>query len=102
MPWRQKVPAFYPMRRTVNGLPKPTDFYGTRYWIAATNLNAPKGIAVQLTDHLSGDDSRVIMDRAIPFAQDTVSDGESVLYAESGSWANGGTSIQKLFDGDDA
>ena len=76
-----KVPTFHPMRRTVNGLPEPTsfsdpNFYGTRYWTAPGNLNAPEGVAVAVTDNLSGDDSRVIMDRVILFIQDAVSKEE--------------------------
>ncbi len=76
-----KVPTFHPMRRTVNGLPEPTsfsdpNFYGTRYWTAPGNLNAPEGVAVAVTNNLSGDDSRVIMDRVIPFIRDAVSDDE--------------------------
>jgi arylsulfatase A-like enzyme len=39
------------------------DKYGTRYWI---------GEETYATDSLGGDDSRVIMDRAIPFIEDAV------------------------------
>jgi arylsulfatase A-like enzyme len=41
--------------------------YGTRYW-------NERGIEV--TDHLDGDDSRVIMDRAIPFIQSAAEAGK--------------------------
>ncbi len=76
-----KVPTFHPMRRAVNSLPEPTsftdpNFYGTYYWTPPANLNAAEGIPVDVTDNLSGDDSRVIMDRAIPFIQDAVTDGD--------------------------
>jgi arylsulfatase A-like enzyme len=37
--------------------------YGTRYWDHAGN---------EVTDNLDGDDSRIIMDRAIPFIEDAV------------------------------
>lgn len=74
-----KVPTFHPMRRTVNGLPEPVsfsdpNFYGTRYWTTPTDLAAPEGVAVAVTDNLSGDDSRVIMDRVIPFIQGAVAE----------------------------
>ena len=80
-----KVPTFHPMRRTVNGLPGPTsfadpNFYGTYYWTSPDNPinwpNALEGTPVDVTDNLSGDDSRVIMDRAIPFIQDAVAGDE--------------------------
>lgn len=74
-----KVPTFHPMRRTVNGLPEPVNFadpnfYGTRYWTNPNNLAAPEGVAVPVTENLSGDDSRVIMDRVIPFIQGAVTE----------------------------
>lgn len=76
-----KVPTFHPMRRPVNGLAEPlgfTDpnFYGTHYWTPPTNINAAEGIPVDVTDNLSGDDSRVIMDRVIPFIQGAVAEDE--------------------------
>lgn len=76
-----KVPTFHPMRKTVNGLPEPTsfsdpNFYGTRYWTAPADINALEGVAVGVTDNLSGDDSRVIMDRVIPFIRDAVTNEE--------------------------
>ena len=46
------------------------DFYGTYYW---TN----KGIAE--TENLEGDDSRVILDRVIPFVRDAVRQGNPFL-----------------------
>ncbi|MCK5944841.1 MAG: sulfatase-like hydrolase/transferase [Planctomycetes bacterium] len=64
-PWRRgfdvcfsteaKVPTFDPMRHPTTGEP-----YGTRYWDQAGAV---------VTDDLAGDDSRVIMDRAIPFVR---------------------------------
>lgn len=80
-----KVPTFHPMRRTVNGLPEPTsfgdpNFYGTYYWTPPANPidwpSAAEGTIVQLDDNLSGDDSRVIIDRVIPFVQDAVAAGD--------------------------
>ena len=80
-----KVPTFHPMRRTVNGLPEPLNFadpnfYGTYYWIPPANPatwpTAAEGIPVNVTDNLSGDDSRVIMDRVIPFVQDAAGAGD--------------------------
>ncbi|MGI9240375.1 MAG: sulfatase-like hydrolase/transferase [Verrucomicrobiales bacterium] len=80
-----KVPTFHPMRRTVNGLPEPLNFadpnfYGTYYWTPPGNPinwpNALEGTPVDVTDNLSGDDSRAIMDRVIPFVQDAVAAGD--------------------------
>jgi arylsulfatase A-like enzyme len=50
-----KVPTWDPMINPTDGLP-----YGTHYWT---------GPGVYATTNLDGDDSRVIMDRAIPFIQ---------------------------------
>ena len=78
-----KVPTFHPMRRPVNGLAEPVDFedaafYGTRYWKHPSErdlwASAAEGHAVDVKDNLSGDDSRVIMDRAIPFVRKAVSE----------------------------
>ena len=80
-----KVPTFHPMRRTVNGLPEPVDFddanfYGTYYWTPPANPadwpTAAEGTPVDVTDNLSGDDSRAIMDRVIPFVQNAVAAGD--------------------------
>ena len=80
-----KVPTFHPMRRTVNGLPEPLNFsdpnfYGTYYWTPpadpATWPTAAEGTPVDVTDNLSGDDSRAIMDRVIPFVQNAVATGD--------------------------
>lgn len=51
-----KVPTWDPMHRP--GTDKP---YGTAYWT---------GPETKATENLAGDDSRVIMDRAIPFIRD--------------------------------
>ncbi len=48
----------------------PTVSYGTRYW-------NEKG--EEVTENLSGDDSRVMMDRAIPFIQQAVEDEQPFL-----------------------
>ncbi|MFP6874603.1 MAG: sulfatase-like hydrolase/transferase [Verrucomicrobiales bacterium] len=80
-----KVPTFHPMRRTVNGLPEPLNFtdpnfYGTYYWTPPANpatwSTAAEGTPVNVTDNLSGDDSRVIMDRVIPFVQNAAAAGD--------------------------
>ncbi|MDB4408750.1 sulfatase-like hydrolase/transferase [Akkermansiaceae bacterium] len=80
-----KVPTFHPMRRAVNGLPEPVsftdpNFHGTYYWTPPANPadwpTAAEGTPVDVTDNLSGDDSRVVMDRVIPFLQGAVADGD--------------------------
>ncbi|MEN8773665.1 MAG: sulfatase-like hydrolase/transferase [Akkermansiaceae bacterium] len=76
-----RIPTFHPMRRPVNGLPEPTsfsdpNFNGTYYWVPPANPldwpTASEGIPVEVNDNLSGDDSRVVMDRVIPFIQEAV------------------------------
>ncbi|MFT4550017.1 MAG: arylsulfatase A-like enzyme [Verrucomicrobiales bacterium] len=76
-----KVPTFHPMRRTLNALAEPLDFadpnfYGTYYWTPPTDPAAAEGTPVDVTDNLSGDDSRAIMDRVIPFVQGAVAAGD--------------------------
>ncbi len=67
-----KVPTFDPMIKPKGGSQKGWDYiqdksmavnYGTRYW--DENGNA-------VTDNLEGDDSKLIMDRAIPFIHNAV------------------------------
>jgi len=60
-----KVPTWDPMLSPENGKP-----YGTRYW-------NEKGEVV--TDNLEGDDSRIIMDRALPFITAAVDDSRPFL-----------------------
>ena len=76
-----RIPTFHPMRRPVNGLPEPTsftdpNFNGTYYWVPPADPldwpTASEGIPVEVDDNLSGDDSRVVMDRVIPFIQGAV------------------------------
>lgn len=76
-----KVPTFHPMRRPENKLPLPTEFkdpnfYGTYYWVPPANkaawANASEGVPVPVTENLDGDDSKIIMDRAIPFVEEAV------------------------------
>ncbi|MFC1712855.1 sulfatase [Candidatus Poribacteria bacterium] len=65
-----KVPTWDPMRKPTDKVPNwgweylkqddPAVEYGTHYW------DGPDSI---VTDNLSGDDSRIIMDRAIPFIE---------------------------------
>ncbi|GAG59988.1 unnamed protein product, partial [marine sediment metagenome] len=50
-----KVPTWNPMKEPGTGKP-----YGTYYW---------KEDGTKETEHLEGDDSRIIMDRAIPFVE---------------------------------
>ena len=61
-----KVPTYNPMV-TPTGWKKGKagDHFGTYYWIGEETV---------ATDNLEGDDSRVIMDRAIPFIQKAVAD----------------------------
>ena len=53
-----KVPTWDPMKNPKTGEP-----YGTYYWTGADRM---------ATDNLEGDDSRVIMDRAIPFVRKAI------------------------------
>ena len=55
-----KVPTYNPMKQP--GTDKP---YGTYYW---------SGPEKRVTDNLDGDDSRVIMDRVVPFLRQAVDD----------------------------
>ena len=76
-----KVPTFHPMRRPENNLPLPTQFndpqfYGTHYWAPPESrsawAHAKEGVPVSVTANLAGDDSKIIMDRAIPFIEESV------------------------------
>lgn len=53
-----KVPTYDPMKRPDSDKP-----YGTHYW---------SGPEQMVTDNLEGDDSRIIMDRAVPFIRKAV------------------------------
>ena len=53
-----KVPTFDPMKK-----PGSDEPYGTAYWETG---------GVRATENLEGDDSRVIMDRVVPFVEDAV------------------------------
>jgi len=74
-PWRNgfdvcfsteaKVPTWDPMKRPDSDKP-----YGTYYW---------DGPEHRVTENLEGDDSRVIVDRAIPFIRDAVKSGKPFL-----------------------
>ena len=61
-----KVPTFDPMKTPKSGKP-----YGTHYW----NQQGER-----VTKNLEGDDSRIIMDRALPFVRDSV-DKEEPFFA---------------------
>jgi len=60
-----KVPTWDPMKKPGSGQP-----YGTYYW---------SGPEQRVTENLEGDDSRVIMDRAIPFIRGAVKGGKPFL-----------------------
>lgn len=53
-----KVPTFDPMKHPTTGKP-----YGTHYWDQQGTM---------ITDNVGGDDSRVIMDRVVPFVRASV------------------------------
>lgn len=83
-----KVPTFHPMRVASNGAAEPGDFsdatfYGTRYWAPPADTNAwataPEGVPIAVTSDLSGDDSRVLMDRVIPFVRTAAAAGRPFL-----------------------
>jgi hypothetical protein len=77
-----KVPTYHPYRKTDNSLPLPTsfndpNFYGTRYWRMPVTWNeaSGEGDAVpvgEVNDATNGDDSKLLVDQAIPFIQDSV------------------------------
>ncbi len=60
-----KVPTYNPMED-----PETGEEYGTSYWT---------GPGQKATENLQGDDSRIIMDRAVPFIRDAVAGGEPFL-----------------------
>ena len=73
-----KVPTWDPMRTPNDGKRRKNEtrgqtvdsFYGTRYW---------SGPEMVVTDNLDGDDSRVIMDRVIPFVEKAVTEKRPFL-----------------------
>jgi len=76
-----KVPTYDPLIKPVNASNKAWDsledsdqsvVYGTRYW----NRQGE-----EVTDNLDGDDSRIIMDRAVPFIRSAVSDDKPFFAA---------------------
>ncbi len=81
-----KVPTYHPYRKTTNGLALPTsfsdtNFYGTRYWRmpASWNQTSGEGDVVpvsEVNDAVNGDDSKLLVDKTIPFIQDAVSQGK--------------------------
>ena len=60
-----KTPTWDPMTDPETGKP-----YGTHYWT---------GQGEQATENLEGDDSRIIMDRAVPFIRNAVAEGKPFL-----------------------
>ena len=81
-----KVPTYHPYRKANNSASLPTsfsdsNFYGTRYWRmpATWNQTSGEGDAVPVTEvnnSLDGDDSKLIVDQAIPFIQGAVAQGK--------------------------
>lgn len=81
-----KVPTYHPYRTTSNSAALPASFtsstfYGTRYWRmpASFNETSGEGIAVlpaEINNPTDGDDSKLIVDDAIPFIQQAVAAGE--------------------------
>ena len=81
-----KVPTCHPYRKANNGLALPTsfsdpNFYGTRYWRmpATWNQTSGEGDAVpvgEVNNAVDGDDSKLIVDQAINFIQDSVGQGQ--------------------------
>lgn len=71
-----KVPTWNPMitpsktAGDVNGKLIEGEHFGTYYWTGSGEIE---------TENLEGDDSRVIMDRAIPFIEDAVKDNKPFL-----------------------
>jgi len=77
-----KVPTYHPYRKSNNSAPLPLDFtdpnfYGTHYWrIPGNPLTDPEGDVVpvgEVNDASDGDDSKLLVDRAIPFIRTAVS-----------------------------
>ena len=60
-----KVPTYDPMLTPIGwqGNTDPTKEFGTYYWNEKGDI---------VTENLNGDDSRIIMDRAIPFIKESV------------------------------
>ncbi|BDS06885.1 hypothetical protein NT6N_19250 [Oceaniferula spumae] len=81
-----KVPTYHPYRKANNSAALPTsfsdsNFYGSRYWRmpAAWNETSGEGDAVpvnEVNDAFDGDDSKLIVDQAIPFIQGAVAQGK--------------------------
>jgi len=81
-----KVPTYHPYRKANNNLPLPVDFadsnfYGTRYWRMPATWNQTSGEgdvvpAAEINDATNGDDSKILVDQAIPFIQAAVAAGE--------------------------
>jgi arylsulfatase A-like enzyme len=81
-----KVPTYHPYRKASNSAPLPTsfsdpNFYGTRYWrIPATwDYSSGEGEVVpveEVNNAADGDDSKLMVEQAIPFIQDAVSQGK--------------------------
>ncbi len=63
-----KVPTWDPMKE-----PGTDDFYGTYYWKEDGTYVSPE------SPELAGDDSRIIMDQAIPFIRNAVKKGKNFL-----------------------
>lgn len=64
-----KVPTWDPMKKAAKG-GEGFEHYGTHYWDSDGNI---------VTDNLEGDDSRVIMDRVLPFIKKSSKEGKPFL-----------------------
>lgn len=81
-----KVPTYHPYRKASNAAALPTsfsdsNFYGTYYWRMPATWNQTSGegeiVPVnEVNNATNGDDSKLIVDQAIPFIQDAVSQGK--------------------------
>jgi arylsulfatase A-like enzyme len=81
-----KVPTYHPYRIANNNAPLPTsfddpNFYGTYYWRIPETWNTTSGegdpVPVdEVNNAADGDDSRLMVEQAIPFIRDSVSQGK--------------------------
>lgn len=77
-----KVPTYNPMRSNSN-LAQPSSFeddnyYGTAYWTPPAS-GIGEGARVALDNNLEGDDSRVVMDRVLPFIENAVDNNQAFM-----------------------
>lgn len=82
-----KVPTYHPYRIPSNGANLPTsfadpNFYGTYYWRMPDTWNESFGEGAivpveEVNNPDNGDDSKLLVDQAIPFVQDAVANDEA-------------------------